>query len=87
MMDIYRTFVQEMFHYKGGSVKYEPREGAELRREKHRGPHLSSLKAMTNIKFITLLLSSAVINSCSANLIFPADRKEDSKIMVNYHCV
>ncbi len=40
---------------------------------------------MTNIKFIAILLSSTVvINSCSSNLIFPAGRKEASKIMVTF---
>ena len=83
MMDIYRTFVQEMFHYKGGSMRYEQREGAKLWREKHHSNLLT--KVMTNLKFITLLLSSAaVINSCSSNLIFPAGRKEASKMMVIY---
>ena len=81
MMDIYRTFVQEMFHYKGGSMRYEQREGAKLWREKHHSNLLTEV--MTNFKFIALVLSSAaVINSCSSNLIFPAGRKEASKIMV-----
>ena len=81
MMDIYRTFVQEMLHYKGGSMRYEQREGAKLWREKHHSNLLA--KVMTNLKFITLVLSSAaVINSCSSNLIFPAGRKEASKMMV-----
>ena len=83
MMDIYRTFAQEMFHYKGGSMRYEQREGAKLWREKHHSNLLT--KVMTNLKFITLVLSSAaVINSCSSNLIFPAGRKEASKMMVIY---
>ena len=62
-------------------MRYEQREGATLRREKHHSALLTQV--MTNIKFIAFLLSSAaVINSCSSNLIFPAARKEASKMMV-----
>ena len=83
MMGIYRTFVQEKFHYKGGSMRNEQREGAKLRREKHHSTVFTQV--MTNIKFIAILLSSTVvINSCSSNLIFPAGRKEASKIMVTF---
>lgn len=62
-------------------MRYEQREGAKLRREKHHSTLLTQV--MTNIKFIAFLLySAAVINSCSSNLIFPAARKEASKMMV-----
>ena len=64
-------------------MRYEQREGAKLRREKHHSTLLTQV--MTNIKFIAFLLYSAAdINSCSSNLIFPAARKEASKIMVTF---
>lgn len=84
MMGIYRTFVQDMFHsiikvavWGMNSEKVQNCGGRNIT------PLSLLTQVMTNIKFIAFLLSSAaVINSCSSNLIFPAARKEASKMMV-----